>query len=98
VYGSDKTCDWLSNHHDWINAPCVCREAATNASSVFDNYSVAAQYEMFQLLWKLSAVDVADAVAAWYLVTVRAEATETVPKTTAAVRMLKYLFIIYPFL
>jgi hypothetical protein len=52
VYDSDKTCGWLGNHHDWINAPCVCREAATNAFSVFDNYSVAAQYEMFQLLWK----------------------------------------------
>jgi hypothetical protein len=53
---------------------------------------------MFQLFWKLSAVCVADAGAAWYLVRVRADATETVPKTTAAVKRLKYLFIIYPFL
>jgi hypothetical protein len=53
---------------------------------------------MFQFFWKLSAVDVADAAAAWYLVTVRAEATVTVPKTRAAVKRLKYLFIIYPFL
>ena len=50
---------------------------------------------MFQLFWKLSAV-VVPAVA-WYRVMVRAEATEAVAKTTAAIKRLKYLFITYPF-
>jgi hypothetical protein len=53
---------------------------------------------MFQLLWKLSAVDVPGPAAAWYLVTVAAEAMEAAPKMMAAAKRLKNLFITISFL
>ena len=44
--------------------------------------------------WKLSALDVPDPAAAWYLVTVRAEATEAAPRMMATTKMLKNVFIL----
>jgi hypothetical protein len=52
---------------------------------------------MFQLPWKLSAVDVADATGARYLLTVRAEAMEAAPRKMAATKRLKNLFITVSF-
>jgi hypothetical protein len=49
---------------------------------------------MFQFAWKLSALDVPDAAAAWYLATVRAEAMEAVPRMMATTKRLKNLFIV----
>jgi hypothetical protein len=53
---------------------------------------------MFQLPWKLSAVDVPDAAGARYWVTVRAEAMEAAPRTIAASKRLTNLFIKVSFL
>jgi hypothetical protein len=49
---------------------------------------------MFQFAWKLSALDVPDAAAAWYLATVRAEAMEAVPRMMATTKRLKNSFIV----
>jgi hypothetical protein len=49
---------------------------------------------MFQFAWKLSALDVPDAAAAWYLATVRAEAMEAVPRMMATTKKLKNSFIV----
>jgi hypothetical protein len=53
---------------------------------------------MFQLPWKLSAVDVPDPAAGWCLVTVAAEAMEAAPKMMAAAKRLKNLFMTVSFL
>jgi hypothetical protein len=53
---------------------------------------------MFQLPWKLSAVDVPDPAAAWCLVMVAAEAMEAAPKMMAAAKRPKNLFMTVPFL